>query len=115
MAQRASDRAAVQGDAYTLQSIVGVHAENDDRAQPVDVLRHVGERVVFRDAQNGGFGARDLHRVSSAWRASIAGAPCNGKPAPSWHAKPEMLPHRVKVPVIVQQRDPMLDAVSADD
>ena len=26
-----------------------------------------------------------------------------------------MLPHRVKVPVIVQQRDPILDAVSADD
>ena len=60
-AQRAGHRAAVERQADALDAAVGLDAQDDDGAQPSGLFRHVGERIVFRDAQDGGLGPGDLH------------------------------------------------------
>jgi hypothetical protein len=65
-AQRPGHRAAIERQADAFDARIGVHAEDDDRAQPAGFLRHVGQRIVFRNAQDGCLGAGDLHGASSA-------------------------------------------------
>ena len=75
-AQRAGERAAVEGEANAFDAGVGLDAEDDDGTQAACFFRHVRQRVVFRDAQNGGLGPGDLHRcLLRVLRPRIADGP----------------------------------------
>ena len=54
-AQAAGHLAAVEGHADALDAVVGAQAQDDDRTRAAGFLRHVGQRIVFRNAQGGRF------------------------------------------------------------
>ena len=78
-AQRAGQRTTVERDPNALDAGVGLQAKGDDRSQPPGLFRHVSQRVVFRDAQDAGFGLGDLHRFLHVLPWSIAAGTEAGK------------------------------------
>ena len=60
-AQAAGHRPAVEGQADAFDAGVGLDLQRDDRPQPAHVLRHVRERIVFRNPQDVRDDFGDLH------------------------------------------------------